>query len=479
MLVTTAHSDRAGIDLERRDLTLDLARVFCVLLVVVVHLLFVGVGPGSDGGIAISRPLEEQPWFWIATWFGQVMPLFFVVGGFATATALRSARRRAEAASDAPGLVARTFVHARIQRLARPALPLFVTLALALGIATALGVDPELLRSVATGVGSPLWFLGAYLICQLAAPLLLGWHERAPWRTVLVLLAAVVLIDVAQFTVPGIPVDPAGMSLLGYLNLLFVWPLVQQIGFWYADGWFARRAWWQLVLIAGVCWGSLVPLTSWAPYSDDMLTNLNPPTLPLVALGLGQAALLQLLKPPLTALMRTRVMRGFVFVIGARLMTIYLWHLPLILAIAGAGLLLPGIAPAPGDASWWATRPLIYLLVIGLLLLLSLVLGRFERSAPVLHAGALGVLAAAGLVTIVPSVVITITGLSLVLAVAGAVGYAVAVALLARGQNPKSPPKSAEPKSASVAGSAEEASVADASAASHGRNALTSAEPIT
>ncbi|MFT4029279.1 MAG: acyltransferase [Protaetiibacter sp.] len=444
-------TERAGIDLDRRDLTLDLARVFCVLIVVVVHLLFVGVGPDPDGGLVVSRPLEELPSFWAATWVGQVMPLFFVVGGFATATSLRSAHRRAASAGIDAGASDRLFAHTRMLRLARPALPLLVFLAIALGAATLAGVDPGLLRAVATGVGSPLWFLGAYLICQLAAPFLHGRHERAPRATLLVLALAVVAVDVAQFSIPGIPLDPAGVSILGYLNLLFVWPLVQQLGFWYADGWFARRATWQLALIALGCWASLVPLTVWGPYARDMLTNLNPPTAPLVVLGLGQAALLQLLKRPLTALMRTRALRGIVFVVGSRLMTIYLWHLPLILAIAGLGLLLPGASPSPGATAWWATRPLVFLLVLGLLLLLSIPLARFERPVPVERPAGFAVLALAGVAAIAPIVVITIAGLDLPLAITAAAGYALALVLLFAPQNPKSaPPKSTEPRSASV-----------------------------
>ncbi len=461
MLVTTAHSQRSGIDLGSRDLTLDLARVFCVLLVVVIHLLFVGVGADEDGELAITRPLEEQPWFWAATWVGQIMPLFFVVGGFATAASLRSHRRRATAAGGIRSEADRAFAHARIQRLARPSLPLFVFLAIVLGAATALGVDAELLDAVATGVGSPLWFLCAYLICQLLAPVLLDWHERAPHVTVLALLAGVVAVDVLRFTVPGAPVDQAGASILGYLNLLFMWPLVQQFGFWYADGWFARRRWWQLLLIAAACWATLVPLTVWGPYSADMLTNLNPPTLPLVLLGLGQAALLQLLAPPLTTLMRTRVMRGLVFVIGSRLMTVYLWHLPIILTIAGLGLVVPVIAMPPGSAAWWLTRPVVYLVVLGIVLALSLALGRFERPNPITRTASNAALAVAAVATIVPAAAITIQGLDLWLAVAGAVGFGIAVALLGLGQKPKSPkseaPKSPTPKSEPAA---------DASAAS-------------
>jgi hypothetical protein len=199
-----------------------------------------------------------------------------------------------------------------------------------------------------------------------------------------------------------------------------------------------------------------------------MLTNLNPPTLPLVALGLGQAALLQLLKPPLTALMRTRVMRGIVFAVGSRLMTVYLWHLPLILAIAGLGLVVPLIATAPGSAAWWLTRPIVYLVVLGLIFVLSLALGRFERANPVVRASSLAALAIAAVATIVPTAAITIYGLDVWLAVAGAVGYGIAVVLLAAGQNPKSAaPKSAEPKSSAdgPATSAPEASVAETSVA--------------
>ncbi len=460
MLVTTERT-RTAVGLSGRDLTLDLARVFCVLVVVVVHLLFVGVRPDGDGGIAVSRPLEELPWFAGATWVGQVMPLFFVVGGFATATSLRNARRRAAEAGAGPASVDRMYVHTRMQRLARPSAPFLVFLAVALGAATLIGVDAGLLHAVAVGVGSPLWFLGAYLICQLAAPVLLRRHERAPRATLAALVAAVVVVDVARYGIPGAPVDQAGASVLGYLNLLFVWPLIQQIGFWYADGWFARRMWWQLVLIAAVAWAALVPLTVWAPYSDDMLANLNPPTVPLVALGVGQAALLQLLKRPLTALMRTRAMQAIVFLVGTRLMTVYLWHLTLILAIAGLGLLLPVIAPAAGTAAWWWTRPLVLLVVLGLVALLSLPLGRFERPVPVAHPAGYTVLALAGVVTIVPTVAIAIAGLDLRLALAAAAGFVVAVLLLGAAQKPRSksaPPRSAEPKSAPPASAAEASS---------------------
>ena len=66
-----------------RDLTLDLARVFCVVLVVFVHILFTGVGRNPDGSLLIEKTVELQSWFNAVTWIANIMPRFFVVGGYA------------------------------------------------------------------------------------------------------------------------------------------------------------------------------------------------------------------------------------------------------------------------------------------------------------------------------------------------------------------------------------------------------------
>ncbi|MEO6116549.1 MAG: acyltransferase, partial [Pseudolysinimonas sp.] len=217
----------SSIDLSKRDLTLDLARVFAVMLVVVIHLLEVGVGTGPHG-LTITRPLEHQPWFNAVTWVFQIMPLFFVVGGFASLTAWRSLGRRGGGAPD--------YVKTRVLRLAQPAFPLFVFFVVVVGAATLIGVDPKLLGPVVLGAGSPLWFLAAYGLCQAVVPFAAHWHLRAPKRTLLVLLAGAIVVDVARYS--------SGIDALGLVNLFFVWVLIQQFGFWYADGWFDRRSWW-------------------------------------------------------------------------------------------------------------------------------------------------------------------------------------------------------------------------------------------
>ncbi|NEM90635.1 acyltransferase family protein [Galbitalea soli] len=385
----TVASTPSSLDLSKRDLTLDLARVFCVLLVVVIHLLSVGIGRDSTGALSISRPLELQPWFPLVTWAGQIMPLFFVVGGFASRTAWRSLIRRGEGATE--------YVRNRVLRLAQPAFPLFIFYLVVLGAAALIGIAPQIVAAAAVGAGSPLWFLAAYALCQACVPLMVDLHERAPRMTLLLLLAGAIAVDTLRYS--------THITWLGLGNLFFVWLFIQQLGFWYADGWFDRRAWWQLVLIAAAAYATLVPLTriGGGPYAVDMLVDLNPPTVPLISLAIAQACVLRLLRPALAAVMRTRAARAIVFLVGSRLMTVYLWHLPVIIALSGIALLIPGASPEPATAAWWATRPVLYLLVLLGVFGLSFLVGRWEAPRELTATPPTVVVAVAAVLTFIPA----------------------------------------------------------------------------
>ncbi|MCS5485658.1 acyltransferase [Curtobacterium flaccumfaciens pv. beticola] len=403
----------------QRDLVVDLVRTACVVLVVVVHITMVGVAVGPDG-IAVTSPLQEAPWYVAATWVGQVMPLFFVVGGFASAVGWRSTVARGGGARD--------FVATRLVRLFRPAIPLFLVLAVALGTATALGTPPELLGEVAFGIGSPLWFLAAYGITQCCVPLMARLHARAPWRTLGALLVLAAAVDAVRFA--------TGVAEVGLLNLGPVWLFAQQLGFLWADGWFARRS--RLVLVGGAVAGyvALVPLTSVGLWAPDMLQDLNPPMLPLAFLAVAQACLVQLVHGPLSRLMRTRGAQAAVFVVGRDGMVVYLWHLPLFIALNGIALLLGAPFPEPGSAVWWATRPVALVVVLAVAIGIARVLRWFDRPLPRLVPGTdrpgWPVLAVAALCTIGPAFAVMQLHLSLGTAVVGAVLVPLGVVLLGR-----------------------------------------------
>ena len=417
---STVESRSSSIDLSRRDLTLDIARVFCVLLVVAIHLMMVGVGFDADGRLVAQSPSESplgtQPWFAGVTWAGQIMPLFFVVGGFASITAWRSTVRRGGTPAD--------YVRNRVLRLAQPALPLYIFYAVVIGAATIAAIAPELLSLAVQGAASPLWFLAAYTLCQSMVPTMVGLHARAPRLTLASLLIGAVIVDSLRLA--------TGIDEIGLANLFFVWLFAQQLGFWYADGWFDARRRWHLVLIAAASYASLLPLTFSGSYPFNMLTNLNPPTVPLIALAVAQACVLRLLRPALALLMSAHAARAVVFIVGSRLMTVYLWHLPIILIITGASLLIPGAAPTPGSAAWWWSRPVLYIVVLLAVFALSFLVGRWEAPREITATPPGGIVALAAVLSFIPSLLVLEFFMNLTLAVVGSMLLAVSVLMLGR-----------------------------------------------
>ena len=404
--------------LEGRDLAVDLVRVCCVLLVVVLHSLMLGLEVRADGGIGWANVVQEQPWFAVASWFGQLMPLFFVVGGFASWQGWASTTRRGGTGAD--------FFRARLLRLGTPAAVWYVLVGALVWLAAGLGLPLPVAQLLAKGLGMPLWFLAAYLVCQAVVPLMVRLHRTHRVATFAVLLAGVIAVDALR--------GATGVQAVGLLNLLLVWPLVQQIGFLHADGTLARLSRPALLGVAAVAFTLVGVLGTSGAYSPDMLDDLNPPTLPLVLIGAGQTALFVLAKPALDAVMRTRPAQAFVGLAGTRLMTVYLWHLLIVIAVAATVLVAPALVPAVGTTGWWLARIPGDVLVLAVLLVLSLGLARFERGPKRLGPPPTApALVLAGALAVVPPFWAMQLGLDLLGFVWGAAAMVAAV-LIARGR---------------------------------------------
>src|SRR5919197_1041004 len=74
---------------DSRDRYVDFLRVFSLGTVIVGHWLMAVLLVGDNGAITAGNALAIMPTLQPLTWVFQVMPLFFLVGGFSHATALR------------------------------------------------------------------------------------------------------------------------------------------------------------------------------------------------------------------------------------------------------------------------------------------------------------------------------------------------------------------------------------------------------
>lgn len=347
-----------------RDHAVDFVRALCVVAVVVLHSLMVGVTLDESGPVFANA--GESGWWLVPTsWVFQVMPLFFVVGGFSAYTAYTRMRSRGHGGA--------AFVTARVVRLLLPATAVIAAAGVGLAALAVAGVPSDLIDIAGYRFGQPLWFLAVFLLCQALVPLLARAHRASPYVTISLLAASAVVVDVIRAV--------TGMDAIGFLNLAFVWLTMQQLGFLLADGRIdalSRRTRIRIGVIALILLSAAF-LTG--VYSPDLIANINPPTTALLLVGIVHTSAFTLFRGPLTALATGRFARFTAF-LSERAMTVYLWHMSVLLVLAGSSALLASAdvidLPAPASASWWLSRPLWLALALGITALVSIPLSRIE-----------------------------------------------------------------------------------------------------
>lgn len=244
-------------------------------------------------------------------------------------------------------------------------------------VLTAAGVPADVVAVAGYRFGQPLWFLGVYLLCQALLPALAAAHGRAPLATMAALVTAAVAVDGARAA--------TGFEGIGFLNLAFVWMALQQVGFFLADGAVDRLSARVRAGAAGVAVAGLIVAWTSGTYSPDLIANINPPTAALLLVGVAHTAALSLVRERLQRVSRRPRVAAFTGFVTRRTMTIYLWHMPVLLGMAGtvaAVALATGIAPPePSTAAWWLSRPLWLAAVLGLTGALAIGLARIENAA--------------------------------------------------------------------------------------------------
>ena len=120
-------ADLARATPESRNRYVDFLRALSIAAVVIGHWL-IAAPHLLEGELVAGHMLGIQPWTRWLTWGFQVMPIFFLVGGYSNAASWAAAQRS--------GLGYSAWLTARLRRLIGPVLPL-----LALWSAIAVGGD--------------------------------------------------------------------------------------------------------------------------------------------------------------------------------------------------------------------------------------------------------------------------------------------------------------------------------------------------
>ncbi|MGS2644986.1 acyltransferase family protein [Streptosporangium sp. G12] len=332
----------------RRDRYVDWLRAFSLIVVVVWHWAFTILQWGPDGPSPTS-PLGFTSGLWILTWLLQVLPLFFYVGGYVHLLSWNRACER--------GVGIGTFVSRRIRSLAIPALALAGTW-IVFGALVAWAFGIEWMDRVVLLVISPLWFIGVYLVLIALLPISLWLHRHYDVLALIWLAGAALVVDVLRLRY--------GYEAAGWLNMIIVWGLAHQAGFFYDRVVALPRRfdvailWTGLFALFGLVYSGIYP-GSMVGVPGDKLSNMAPPTFVIVALLIFQIGLVEVLRPSMERLLERPRWQRVNETVNRFALPLFLFHttgmaiwVALTWWLAGGG---PGAGVRP-DLFWWLERPL-------------------------------------------------------------------------------------------------------------------------
>ncbi len=387
-------SDLAGAAKVGRNRAVDFYRAIAMLAVAFGHWMVIVAYRDSDGSTVTGNGLEFVPSFAYATWILQVMPLFFMVGGYASAASLDSKGMGGLDGGRASTSGARsTWIASRLARLLPPvaALAAFWLVALAAGAVTGTGA---LIGAGAVAAAIPLWFVANYTADIILAPHVLPWFRRSPLGTAAVGLGLFAFFEALHLLGPAL-LEPVGLGWVtkaAHVNWIIGWFLFQILGFAWRDGLLPTGR--RLAVTAAALWALAIAVVAVGPWPVSMVhfpglafSPTHPPSLALLLFGSAQSATAIAAAPRITVWLERRA-NAWKAVVAANsmAMSVYLWHMTtgvITLAVFDlTGLLsISAFTATPGSLTWFLAK--IPFVVVSMMLLgLALPrLARIERDA--------------------------------------------------------------------------------------------------
>jgi hypothetical protein len=352
-----------------RNRYVDFLRAVSIFVVVTGHWL-VATAYYVDGSLTPGHVLKIQPQTQWLTWIFQVMPIFFIVGGYSNAVSLESARKK--------GAGYDVWLLTRLNRLVAPLLVLVIAWGAIALTMRLMGVTPMVSQYASKAALVPTWFLAIYTVVVILAPAAYAFWRRLGFLSFWIFVALAGLTDLAFFA--------ADMKWLGWINYFWVWLAVHHLGFAWRDNRLGSPR--TLLVYAAIAFAILYLLISKGPYPlamvgspDAGLSNTLPPKITLLALAVFQFGLLLSLENPMRRVLSGVRTWAATVLVNSMIMTFYLWHLTVMVVFVALLYLADGfwLGIEPGTSQWWLMRPLWIITLLVLLMAVALPLSALER----------------------------------------------------------------------------------------------------
>jgi hypothetical protein len=299
-----------------RDRAIDVIRIVSLVGVVVGHTIM-ATSTLQDGVFIWSNLLTASVVFQALTWVFQIMPLFFFAGVAACIDSWHN------------GSSWGNWLIRRCTRLYRPVfyyLAFWVT-----ALALLRYFLPEHVYEPVAGISIQLlWFLGAYVLVLATVPLL------SDVTTTGRLVAAVAGLYAFIAVVDAVRINVDGLSGLGYLNLV-AWLIPGVLGVAYRRNLLAGRA---ALMLGAVMLAVNLALMWVGPYELSLvgiatqdLKNMTPPSLLLAGHAIMMCAFTIAAAPAIARWARHPRVWWLTAIGNSGAMTLYLWHIPPLLAM--------------------------------------------------------------------------------------------------------------------------------------------------
>lgn len=359
-----------------RNRWVDFLRAISIMAVVFGHWLMAGLYVDEAGALQRGDLLSVSEWAHWLTWAFQVMPVFFLVGGYSNGVSWAASLKKAEAGQTG---VYRDWLAARVQRLIAPTFPLLFVWAVLAVVMTQAGIDRDQISMATQAALIPVWFLAVYLLVTACTPMALKAWRKFGWLSFAIYIPIAMAVDYLTFA--------HEVPFLNFTNFLWVFLAMHQLGFAWREGKFESTAVSALWFVVGLA--VLVSITVYGFYPVSMVSapggfsNSLPPTLALFALGVAQTGLVLTLEKAGRRMLDNLSIWTATVLMNGMIMTVYLWHLTaFVLVMTVTWLVLGGygLDSVPGSAEWWVSRPLWLAIYILALLPMIAVFARHERT---------------------------------------------------------------------------------------------------